>query len=78
MIQEDGGAAGAVGTTSAVPTVNTQSTGEAEIAANPPVFRKKKRKLEFGMIQRPNPVNPKPLRSIVGRDLANDRRSDKK
>ena len=77
MINEDGGAAGAVGTASPVPAVNTQSTGEADIAANPPVFRKKK-KLEFGLIKRPNPVSPQPLRSILNRDLKNDRRSDKR
>lgn len=74
MLKEDGGA---VGTASAIPAVNTQSTGEADIAANPPVFRKKK-KLEFGLIQRPNPVSPKPLRKIIGNDLKNDRRADKK
>ena len=78
MINEDGGAAGAVGTASPVPAVNTQSTGEAEIAANPPVNKKKKKKLEFGLIQRPNPVSPKPLRSILNNDLKNDRRADKR
>lgn len=64
MIEEDG----AVGTTSAIPAVNTQSTGEADIAANPPVFKKKK-KLEFGLIKRSAPVGvPKTLRQIISKE----------
>ncbi len=72
MLEEDG----AVGTASVVPAVNTQSTGEADIAANPPVFKKKK----LTMLQRTMPVTrpPKSLRDIVGRDMKNDFRADKR
>ena len=69
MLQEDG-------VVSAVPAVNTGSTGEAEIAANPPVKKKKRTNL----LQRAMPITrpPKSLRAIVGKDMKNDLISDKK
>ncbi len=68
MLQEDG-------VVSAVPAVNTQSTGEADIAANPPVKKKRTTLLQRAMpITRP----PKSLRDIVGRDMRNDVIGDKK
>ncbi len=71
-VQEDG----AVGTSSAVPAVNTQSTGEADIAANPPVFKRKK----TSILQRTMPITrpPKSLRQILKTDTKNDLRADKK
>lgn len=63
-LSEDGGI---VGTGSAIPAVNTQSTGEAEIAANPPV--RKKKKLEFGLLQRSAPGQvPRKLRQIISKE----------
>lgn len=65
----------AVGTASAIPAVNTQSTGEAEISANPPVKKKKRNLLTRTM---PMTRPPKSLRDIVGRDMKNDVRADKR
>ena len=70
MVKEDG----EVGTTSSIPAVNTQSTGEAEIAAKPPVKKKKKLDLLTRSMQSP----PKTLRSIIGHEMKNDRRADKR
>lgn len=56
MILEDGVA-------SAVPAVNTQSTGEAEIAANPPVSKKKKTNLFTR-----TPGVPRTLRQIISKE----------
>jgi len=62
MLEED-----AVGTSSAIPAVNTQSTGEAEISANPPV--KKKKRLEFGILTRTDPGQvPRKLRDIISKE----------
>jgi hypothetical protein len=77
-VQEDGAAAmsgGALGTTSDIPANNTDDSGVAGVAKNPPIKKKKTNLLTRSM---PMTKPPKSLRSIIGRDMANDRRADKK
>lgn len=65
FLDEDGAmGTGAVGTSSNIPANNTDSTGEAEIAANPPVRKKKKTDL----FKRSAPGVPKTLSQILKRE----------
>jgi len=78
-VQEDGAAAmsgGAVGTSSDIPANNTDVSGVAGIARNPPIKKKKTTNLLTRGMPMARP--PKKLRDIVGKEMSDDRRADKK
>lgn len=65
MVSEDGAmGAGAVGTTSDIPANNTDVSGVAGIAKNPPIKKKK-----IDLLKRPAPIGvPRKLRQIISKE----------